>query len=87
MGSVRSCSICRYADMRAWKGSFSIEAALIMPLVLAVFGMAVMSAISLHNETVELTEQIVAEKRWNAVEMMYDLELLDGILEEMSGAK
>lgn len=68
--------------MKTLRGSFSVEAAIIMPLVLSVIVIAITSAVSLHEETKEIAEQVVAGERWDPVEMMYDLDLLKSILGE-----
>lgn len=71
--------------MKKVEGSFTIEAALIMPLVLFVFTIAIHAAILLWEETKETALEITAAEQQDAIEVIYHLELLKNMLGEMSG--
>lgn len=69
--------------MKKYRGSFTIEAALVLPLVLSCFCIAIGTAVSLHNEIcVQIQEQ--AEKEpLNIVKGMYRRTYVKELLEEV----
>lgn len=67
-------------------GSLTVEAAMIVPLVLTVFMLAVKGGVALYEETKELTTEIKQEEspevlkhfyRWQMVEDLMDGEVKD----------
>ena len=71
--AVFAGSLSAAAHMRKTKvqGSLTIEAALVMPLVLLVFGLAMSSGIMLYTECRDTSADIQEEKEFDAVEAFY----------------
>lgn len=57
--------------MRKYKGSFTIEAAWILPLVLSCFCVAIGAAVSLHNEICEEIQEQVEKESVDLIKGMY----------------
>ena len=68
--------------MRRYKGSFTIEAALIFPLVLACIYIAVVSGISMHKEVCIQVEELEKRKPIDMVKCMYRKEFIKDIFGE-----
>ncbi len=57
--------------MRRVEGSLTIEAALILPLVLSLFLMTARAGIMLYMEYEETSVSILKEKEWDTVKYFY----------------
>lgn len=69
--------------MRTYRGSFTVEAAFIVPLILLCFCIAINAGISLHEE---IKEQILLQEKERPLDMvacMYRREYLKELLGEL----
>ena len=57
--------------MNGWRGSLTIEAALVVPLVLALFAFAMKSGIQMYTECRDTALAIGQEQEIEAVKMFY----------------
>ncbi len=57
--------------MNGWRGSLTIEAALVVPLVLALFAFAMKSGIQMYTECRDTALAIGHEQEIEAVKMFY----------------
>ncbi|MBD5555532.1 MAG: hypothetical protein HDQ95_09400 [Roseburia sp.] len=65
--------------MRKQKGSLTVEAALIVPLVLTVFALAVNAGISLYTECREMAAEAMVKEDIDAAELFYAKERVKDI--------
>lgn len=66
--------------MKMYRGSFTIEAAFIMPIILGCICIAIKSGVTLYQEVKNITEQIIEEKQEELIDSMYRKELLESLL-------
>lgn len=66
--------------MNVYKGSFTVEAAYIVPLILMSIYIVIISGITLHNEVKNKAILIKEEKVVELVSYMYRKELIEDIL-------
>ena len=66
--------------MNIYKGSFTIEAACIMPLILMCICIAIKSGITLHNEVKSLALQVNEENGVELSSYLYRKELIENLL-------
>ena len=66
--------------MKTYKGSFTVEAAYIIPLILMCIGIAIQGGIILHNEVKNRAMTIKEEKTIDVVSYMYRKELIQDVL-------
>ena len=68
--------------MREYKGSFTIEAACIMPLIFMCICIAIESGIILHNEVKNKALLVREEEMVDMVSYLYRKELIEKVLGE-----
>lgn len=66
--------------MRVYKGSFTIEAACIMPLILLCICIAIESGITLHNEVKSKALLVKEEEPVDLADYLYRKELIENVL-------
>jgi len=69
--------------MKKLKGSFTIEAAYILPIILICFCIAVEVAITLHEDVRVLVEAQLQKKPMDMIESMYRRDLVKDIFGEV----
>lgn len=67
------------------KGSFSIEASLLVPLTIMLMIFAVKSGIALYGETKEQTELFEQQETADVIKMMYQINDMSDIKEIFHG--
>lgn len=67
--------------MRRVKGSFTVEAALVLPMILMVFVLAMSGGIRLCKECVDEVVQIRQEKEFDAVQWFYRCKQIGEVIE------
>lgn len=65
--------------MRRWRGSLTVEASLVVPIVLACILMVLNQGIELYRQTVEVSQKGEIWENWEAAEKFRELELLGDI--------
>ena len=68
--------------MREYKGSFTIEAACIMPLIFMCICIAIKGGITLHNEVKSKALLVREEETVDLVSYLYRKELIEKVLGE-----
>ena len=68
--------------MKKYRGSFTIEAAFIMPIVLLCICTAIKIGITLFQEVKNTAEQIIEENQDELIDYMYRKELLESLLKK-----
>lgn len=68
--------------MRKYRGSFTIEAAFIMPLIFLCICIAIKSGVTLYQEVKNTSEQIIEENQEELIDYMYRKELLESLLKK-----
>ena len=66
--------------MKEYKGSFTIEAACIMPVIFMCICIAIESGFTLHNEVKNKALLVKEEERVNLVSYLYRKELMEKVL-------
>lgn len=66
--------------MKKYKGSFTIEAAFIMPIIFLCICTAIKSGVVLYQEVKHTAEQIREEKQEELIDYMYRKERLESLL-------
>jgi len=66
--------------MREYKGSFTVEAACVMPLIFLCICIAIESGFTLHNEVKSKALLIREEKTVDIVSYLYRKELIEKVL-------
>lgn len=67
--------------MKVYKGSFTVEAACIMPLILMCICIAINSGITLHNEVKSRALLVKEEASVDLAAYLYRKELIENLLE------
>lgn len=65
------------------KGSFTIEAAIIIPLLLMLIVIVVSIAVDLYQETAELAEEIGEKERMSLITAMYHIDSIKELIFEL----
>lgn len=73
------CGICHFVVMKTCKGSFTIEASFIVPLVLFLMAIAMDTAIILFEETKAQALEYIDEEQIDIVSTLYHIENLETI--------
>ncbi len=68
------------------KGSFTIEAALVLPLILFSMAHTVSLGVELHQELVAAVERVSEVTEFNACELIAGLRIASGVKEAVFGA-
>ena len=71
--------------MKYLKGSFSVEAAIIVPLFLFLMVHAIELGIQMTEEVIEKAEVLNNQKKTDVIACMYHLEKFNELLEEING--
>ncbi len=66
--------------MKVYKGSFTVEAACIVPLILMCICIAIGSGITLHNEVKNRALLVEEEESVDLVSYMYRKELVENVM-------
>jgi hypothetical protein len=64
------------------RGSLTIEASIIVPMVLAVFAMAMRGGINLYQETRDTAVTIAAKESPDILKRFYEWNMLEGLADE-----
>ncbi len=67
--------------MKRYRGSFTVEATFIMPLILICICIAIESGVILYQEVKNTAEQIKEERQEKLMDAMYRKELLEDLIE------
>ena len=73
-------------NKRPLKGSFTVEASIIVPLFLIMLGAGMKLTLTLYQEIVKSNEQDVLEDMW-VVDDFYRIKIVDGLVDEVSDDK
>lgn len=69
-----------YADMKKLEGSFTIESAVVMPVLIFMLVSIMQLGLRLYTEETATAIQIMEKKEWNAAEEFYRWEMIGDII-------
>ena len=84
-GAICIGGICNTSYINACSGSFTIEMALVFPLVMLCFCVAIHTGIALHEEIKQKIEVYEEKRMLDAIACMYRKEYLEGIMGDLYG--
>ena len=82
-GAICIRGICRILTVKQCRGSFSLEAALIFPLIMLCFCLAIQIGINLQEEIKEQTEAFMKKEPLNIIACMYRKEYFEEVIGEL----
>lgn len=68
--------------MRREKGSLTVEAALIVPILLLLMALAIHTGIDLQEETKELAEKLQSREELPIVDVLYGMESFEKLFQK-----
>lgn len=71
--------------MSTLNGSFSVEAAVITPLLLFIMLLAINAGIHLWQETVEFTDLLKEREMTDIIDCMYHIKSMENLIGEING--
>ena len=84
-GTIHVNSICEFPFVNRWKGSFSVEAACIIPVVCLCLFMPMWIGIELYQETKQCALNMQETYDEDAVSLMYQRAWLEEFWKDMVG--
>lgn len=70
--------------MKKYKGSFTVEAAVIVPLFLLLFVAVISISVDLYQDTVSLVAEISSKKQVDAVSAMYHIDSIKKLISDLT---
>ena len=81
-GALCVLIVSNVAVMMKGQGSFTIEAAIIMPILLFMILAAVSIAVDLYQETIELVAKIYSKEQFDLITAMYHIDSVKNLISE-----
>lgn len=70
--------------MKKYKGSFTVEAAVIVPLFLLLFVAVISISVDLYQDTVSLVAEINSKKQIDVVSAMYHMDSVKKLISDLT---
>lgn len=81
-GALCVLIVSNVAVMMKGQGSFTIEAAIIMPILLFIILATICIAVDLYQETMELVAKIYCKEQFDLITAMYHIDSIKNLISE-----